>query len=180
MKRLSIISLLFTILFISFIFWNRLVRVRTPKDFKVPDFHLYYDFFDKTIILYVSIFFFIMFVYYAINLLKQLNILPLKENSKYSIYKAKILEYLESKSWIISLTEFIRNHIVNGPSTVYEYVYRKIIYVGPPIEYMGTLLYKYFFNKALIFYILGFVIPLIIPSTIFIIEIIIYQQIKYF
>lgn len=164
-------SFLFTLFFISFIFWNRLIRVRSPKDLT----H-YLELNISSIVIFMLILWFLLLTYYY--LLKYLKIIP-RDNSRFNKYIIKISEKLVQYSFYNSFILFVNTHIINGPKTTYDYLYEKI-YIRPLVSKLQTFaVYKLDSNKELIYLVVFVIIKLIIPIT-FVMEIIFYKQISIF
>lgn len=167
----NIPSFLFTFIFISFIFWNRLLRVRTPKDLT--------HFLDLNL---SSTFIFILFLLFACitsyYYLRYLKIIP-KENSKLGKIVEKVSVKLQKYSWYNALSLFFDTHIINGPKNTYEYLYERI-YIRPLLNKLQTFtVYILDSHKEFIYLFIFVILRLIIPIT-FISEIIFYKQIKHF
>lgn len=164
-------SFIFTFSLIAFIFWNRLIRVRLPKDLTI----LPVNYYTSIIITMLALFFFSLTIYYF---LKYFKIIP-RENSKFITILNKINENLQQYSWFNSFTEFCYNHIYNGPINVYEYFYARIDIRRIVSRMQEFALYRLNNNKELI-YLFIFVIIRISIAFVFIFEVIIFKYIIHF
>lgn len=170
-KNNLIYSFIFTILLTVFIIWNRLFRKRLPRDINYHEIWTSYD----SIITVIFFLYFSAFCYYF---LKYFKIIP-RPNSKFKIIRDKFLHYLESKTIVIRFMSFYEEHVTNGPSKVYDYFY-VFVYVKPFIWYCGQLLDKFFHDKPVIPYIIGFIIPKSIIVIVLLIEIYFFNCLHYF
>lgn len=170
-KNNFIFSIIFTLLFAIFIFWNRFFRLRLPRSIEMQPYFNLHCFF----ILVFFIGSFSLFLYY---LLKFLKLIP-RPRSRLSSVKNRILLYISNKPQIMVAGQFIYKTVINGPTTVYDYLYQ-YIYMRPFIQRTGSFLVKYFTEKPIIPYILFLVLPKLIPWFILLFEIIYYQHITYF
>lgn len=164
-------SFLFSILIISFILWNRLLRERLPRDL-IP-ITVITRYFIITCIL-ASIFLLITCYY----ILKTAKIIP-RPNSVITVIMNNKYQTLLEKIWFKHLVNFIENHLINGIPQTYDFLYQ-YIYIKPFIQGIARLLSDYFFKHVLYLYIIFYVIPKIIPLCILLIEIILYHHINFF
>ncbi len=168
------ISFIFGILIILFILWNRLIRVRLPKEIiAVSKINLIHY-----IIGGLTILFLILVIY---NILLYFKYLP-RESSKINKLINYILEYLSKYSWFNHLYKIITVDIPNGPLSVYELFY-KYTYVKPYIEKIGIFLHDQLFNNTFRInacYIIFFILPRFLVSTMFLIDICYFKQLNYF
>lgn len=162
------ISLLFLIIFITYLIYYRLIFIRYPKD--LLEYKLSATHYDKIFILFFTLFFLILFLYF---LYKTLNTNLLKTSNVNFFKKISNIYYIKL------LVTFLVENILQGPSKVYYYVYEKF-YLKTYIEYIGRHLHLWFFEKPEHFYLLFLALPLIICSSVFAFEIIVFFRIKYF
>lgn len=170
-KNNLIYSFIFTLILVTFIIWNRLIRERLPR--KV-DYHETYNCYDKIIIiifcLYLS-----LFVYYLLTCLK---VLP-RPQSKIKAFLIQNFIILEKKVFIQKILEFNKNIIIDGPANVYDFFYQ-FIYVKPFIWFCGKKLSYYFQEKPFLPYFIGFLLPKLIIVLVLFIEIMFFNEINYF
>jgi hypothetical protein len=172
----TFISILFGISYISFIIWNRLIRVRLPKEL------LFTNEYDLTffIIFSLTIIFGILFIYYLLNLIKYL---PREPGS--IIKKLIIMEERANKYQIYKYVQQIKKAFIDGPLEVYVMIYnqtRKIHYAIEKIAFYLLLLSRFNHSKLLPYlaYIFLIVFPRLIVSMVLVIEVIYFKQLNLF
>ena len=174
MKNIINISFISGILIILFIIWNRLLRVRLPKELiPVEDIN-----FQLCIVLSLTIVFLTLFIYYLLLLLQYLP----RQHSRILTMMNNILENLFQYGWFKRIYKILTEDIPNGPVAVYNVIYQ-YIYIKPYVEYLGSKLHNYFFEKEQrmnILYIVLFVLPRILVVFSFIIDIIVFRKLMYF
>lgn len=165
------LSAFFSIIFISFIIWNRFIRERLTRNLipitEITDFFL--------ITLSLTIIFTTLAIYYF---LLMINYFP-KKKSNISFLINYYYDKLLQKKWFNNVVFFVQSYILNSFANSYAYIYR-YIYVKPIIEFIGRILSDYFFNSVFLVYFVMFVLPKIIPIFILLIEIILTHRIYYF
>lgn len=180
-----LLSTLFGGSLIGLIIWNRLLRIRLPRDLVPVDLNYLTVLIGSLMFLYIS-----LFLYY---LLKWYQIIP-REKSRIGVYLNTLDNYIRN---IPVLNEIIRiihvimqQHVILGPHRIYDKIFTKNVtiafYTHKFNDLVGFLLNKYLWvlpktSWALIlFYIILFVIPRLIPAIIFCMEIIYCQHLHYF
>ena len=171
LKNNIIFSLFFSFLFFGFIIWNRLIRVRLPKDLRpVPEING-----QSILVFFLFIFFLSLTIYYVLKLLK---IIP-RKNSKFSKVLSKLSEYINSKPFFIKCVEFFKLHVLEGPFRTYEFLYT-YIYIRPFLNYIHIKLAYFFIDYTKEIYIIAFVFSRLITSIVFFIEIIFFKKLMLF
>jgi hypothetical protein len=170
----TFISLLFGILYISFIIWNRLIRVRLPKEL------IFINEYDLTffIILFLTILFGILFIYYILNLIKYLPKEP-------GIIIRKIMKIEEKlkKYKIYVIMEQIIKAFIEGPLYLYLLIYNQTRKIHNATEIIGRYLFFLFYQRKVLtylFYIGLIVLPQLVVSFIFFIEVVYFKQLNIF
>jgi hypothetical protein len=165
-KTIEIFTFLIGIFIIGFIVWNRFIRVRLPKEILADG--------SLAEILGVTCLFllFLILFLYSFN-----KILPRKKNKE--SWVNKIILYISNNYYLNRILSFIINRVIEAPIFVYNEVYKRV-YMRPVIEYIGSHLSAKLTNYKEIFYFILFVIPKIIPSICFFIDIVVYKEFFYF
>jgi len=168
-------SFLFGFSYISFVIWNRLIRVRLPKElFMTNEYDL--TFF---IILILTILFGILFIY---NFLKLIQYIP-REPGRV----IKKLNNLTQKLEPLTIYQFIRNlyfSFIEGPSNLYNLIYNSQYQkIDKALEITGDMLVDLFFKNPLkltFLYLTLFVFPRILICVCFFLEVFFFQQLNLF
>lgn len=179
------LSIIFGNFLICLIIWNRFIRIRLPRDLVSMEWGSFIIIIGLLFLLNIG-----MFIYYILKLYK---IIP-KENSKITylitnidtnIRRFNILDRLLNDIKLI-----IEQHVIYGPHRMYDKIYQRNTKIASClnkiIDLMGAKLNRYLWvlpksNWALIvFYLISFTIPQIIPPIIFMIEVVIYHHLDYF
>lgn len=174
---------------IFFIIWNRFIRIRLPREISPTLFFSFLNF----IILFLFFFYFFFFIYYSFKFLK-------KKDNEHSFIKNLILkidnfikenQYLNSINYNINY--IINEYIFRGPHRIYNHIYKfsqlfsKII--NKSVDFLANILnqilwtsfggiHNYLFVK--LFCIVFIILPQIFPSIIFLVEILVYQNLEIF
>jgi len=168
------ISIFFGFSYISFILWNRLIRVRLPKElFMTNEYDL--TFF---IILILTILFGILFIY---NFLKLIQYIP-REPGRV-IKKLIILEERVNKYQLYKFIQQVIKAFMEGPLEVYVMIYNRTRFVHNSIEKIGLYLYDIFTDyKKLPYlaYIIMIVFTRLIVSMVLVIEVIYLRELNNF
>jgi hypothetical protein len=168
-------SFFFGLLTISFIIWNRLIRVRLPRELFIAN---EYDF-TFFIVFSLTIIFGIIFLYYFLNLIKYLPRNP-GRIIKFLNSMVQKLEHFMIYQFLIKLYF----SFIEGPQNFYNLIYNSQYQkIDKILEFTGNLLVDFFFNKSLrlkILYLIIFVFPRILICVCFFIEVFIFQQLNYF
>jgi hypothetical protein len=165
-KLSEILTFFIGFLIIGFIFWNRFLRVRLPKEILATDFII-----QRLVIICLFIFFFILFIY---NLYKIIA----KKNSNKS-FITKVNFYLSNSIYFNKILSFIINRIIRAPIFVYDEIYKRV-YMRPLLEYIGINLSLKLDDYKKLFYFMTFVVPKMIVSICFFIDVILYKEFLYF
>lgn len=180
-KSNKIYSFIFGSIIISIVFWNRFIRIRLPRELLPVE---YLD--TRTlIVISLTIMFFSLTLYYILRLLK---IIP-KEDS----FTSRIIDKLFTYSWISNTYSFIEEHILNGPANLFEVTYNKLheykwfMPISDLINYsLKTFVFNWY-NPYIILqeidfivYFITMVLSKMIPLSIFLVEVIIYNELNYF
>jgi hypothetical protein len=172
------VSIFFGIFYISFILWNRLIRVRLPRELLITN---HYDL-TFLIILILTVLFGLLFIYYFLNLIKYLPREPGKIIKRVLMIEEKIKDY--------NFYKFIQQIIkafMDGPLEFYVMVYNKfynktrIIHDGT--EKIGLYLFDIFTDyKKLpyLVYLFLIVFPRLIVSMVLVIEVIYLRELNNF
>jgi hypothetical protein len=165
-KTGEIFTFLTGIFIISFIIWNRFIRVRLPKEILADG--------SLAEILGVTCLFllFLILFLYSFN-----KILPRKKNKE--SWVNKIILYISNNYYLNRILSFIINRVIQAPIFVYNEVYKRV-YMRPVIEYIGPRISAKLNNYTKVFYFILFVIPKMIVSICFFIDVIIHKEILYF
>jgi hypothetical protein len=180
-----ILTTLFGGSLIGLIIWNRLLRIRLPRDLAPIELGIITLIISSLFILYISLFF-----YY---LLKWYQIIPRKE-SRFLLFLDYLNEYIKRKPLLDKSTKaislIVQQHFIYGPHRIYDKLYTKnatiAFYMNMFINFLGLKLNKYLWvlpknQWALVaFYGVIFFIPRIIPAIFFFIEVIWYQHLHCF
>jgi hypothetical protein len=155
----KLLTILCALSVIFLLLWNRL-RTRLPRDFMdiVP---------NQKLILITSVFI-ISFIVIIIITLRNLLIIS-KRNSLFS----KLL----TNSYVLSCLH-IKDFIINAPYRLYEIIFNTINLRYFVVETATPL--KVYYNYPKITYIIFFILPRVIVSTIFIIDLCYNHQFTYF
>jgi len=169
------VSFFFGIFFISFILWNRLIRVRLPRELFITN---EYDLIFFIVLLFATLFG-LLFLYYFLNLIKYLPKEPGKIIKRVLIVEEKIKNYNFYKFIITFSLSFI-----NGPLNLYNLIYN-LYYkkIDKILEFTGDSLVNFFLKKSLrltVLYITIFVFPRILICVLFFIEVIFYKKLDFF
>lgn len=116
---------------------------------------------------------FSLFIYYFLSLLKPLS----STQSKIILY---IKNKFEKQQWFLNSKIFLKTYIIEGPSLVYEDFCYRFIYLKPFLDKIGILLSYNFTDRPQIPYLLGIVIPRIIPCIILCYETLYLRHLNYF
>lgn len=160
-------SVIFTLVYFSYIFWVRLILVRLPQDLNHVEFNLIQ-------ILFISILcviFFIMTVFWLFKFLQNLN------NQKTVSKQLKIVIYLKKNQHILENNKIYQNilkHILNGPKNTFDLFYYNCQY-GEKIEQVQKICIKILFIKKIYFF-YKLLVLLLIPLIIEILNYIIYEH----
>jgi hypothetical protein len=171
-------DLLLTFLFggslILFIIWNRLIRVRLPKDIQNIGFT------SETYIVFVlGLFFILLTLFYFIKIMKSASG---KNPLLYNRYFVKFFNYLNTKYLFRQLCISFTKHILEGPQNIYEFCYQRV-YLKPFIEYIGGKFHDSLFNnnfRLTLVNICMFILPKMLVVLAFSIEVIFYNKLNYF
>lgn len=171
-KNNIIFSVIFTSIWVLWIFYNRFLRERLPKNiisqntFNIHMLLVFAAFFGS---LCLTIYFLLMY----------LKIIP-RPKSKIKALLDNINNYLETKPFYNSSLKFFKEYIIKGPEKVYENVIYPNIYLRPLIRHTGAKLSYYFQEKPYLLYVIGFALPKIIPWIIFSTELFFFHSIFFF
>jgi hypothetical protein len=163
-KKLSVywISVLWVIVgifIISFLFWNRFLRVRLPREIHEQPFG-----YSTLLVLFLAI----LFVYQAVTTLRK--VLQIESVTfSYGLLNFRIL---------YKLTEVISS-ISNSPTKVFELIYT-YVYIRPLLDIMCNF-GVYLHRKYLVLWYIGvFIIPQAIVTIIFFYEVTVYHHLVLF
>lgn len=177
-----IFGLLMGIIIISFTVWNRLIRERLPREIIGEPFTLKFWF-----ILFMFMYFFLFMLLYLNILQKQLR--GVKYKNKYVL---KFSKYLEKKTNILNLIEFMINYIFNSPLYLWRFLYFNLPekYTHPIVHYLykfGIYINENFFpgklegfKREIIATTICSYIPKLWVFGIFVYEIGINKELRYF
>lgn len=162
----TLIRVIITLLIIIFIFWNRLIRERVPKDLNVIISHS-----NNIFILIITI-------------LILINCLSLLLSFKHFIYKDKEATFIQKLFNITIIKKFknIINYIMNTPRELYEEISDRYNIFTKEIEMSASYLVAYYNStrNQYIFLIALIYLPRIIVVTTFIIDIFFFNKFHYF
>jgi hypothetical protein len=170
----TFISILFGISYISFIIWNRLIRVRLPKELFITNEY------DLTffIVFLLTVIFGILFIYYLLNLIKYLPREPGR-----IIKKLIIMEERVNKYQIYKFVQQVKKAFMEGPLYLYLFLYNQTRLVHVGTEKIGIHLFNIFTDyKKLpyLVYIIMIVFPRLIVSMVLVIEVIYLRELNLF
>jgi hypothetical protein len=170
----TFISILFGISYISFILWNRLIRVRLPKELFITNEY------DLTffIVFLLTVIFGILFIYYLLNLIKYLPREPGR-----IIKKLIIMEERVNKYQIYIFVQQVKKAFMEGPLYLYLFLYNQTRLVHVGTEKIGIHLFNIFTDyKKLpyLVYIIMIVFPRLIVSMVLVIEVIYLRELNLF
>jgi hypothetical protein len=169
------ISFFFGFIYIGFIIWNRLIRVRLPRELLITN-HYDLTFF---IVFSLTLLFGILLVYYFLHLIKYLPKEPGRIIRKLNSMAQKLEPF--------TIYQFIKNlylSFIDGPSNFYNLIYNSQYQkIDKAFEFTGNFLVDFFFKKSLritLLYIIIFVFPRILICVCFFLEIIFYKKLDFF
>jgi hypothetical protein len=162
----TFISILFGISYISFIIWNRLIRVRLPKELFITNEY------DLTffIVFLLTVIFGILFIYYLLKLIKYLPREPGRIIKKFIIMEERVNKYQ-----IYIIVQQVKKAFMEGPLYLYLFLYNQTRLVHVGTEKIGIHLFNIFTDyKKLpyLVYIIMIVFPRLIVSMVLVIEVI--------
>jgi hypothetical protein len=183
-----ILGLTMGVLTIVYTIWNRLIRVRLPREIEGELWTLQF-----WIILYLFIIFFIMFIYDCNTLQKKLRVNP---NSNGLILRLitrvnkQLSKYPKLLSFLEDILQIFKNYILGGPLFLWKYYYfhnrrNKLIFylydIGVRIWglYLHQRCKNFRLRVVLTTIILGY-LPRIIAVSMFLYEIVIEKKLEYF
>ena len=108
--------------------------------------------------------------------MKILKILPRTENKIMLFFTKR----LEKHKWSKNIIENLKTYILEGPSTVYNNIIYRYIYIKPILDNIGIRLSYKFTDILNIPYIVGIVLPRLIPCLILCYETLFLRHINYF
>lgn len=121
--------------FISFIVWNRLIRERLPRIIDGEPFSLQ---FWLILVIFIYFFFRVMFKIYSFYKMWK----KIKTQNK---YVSKFIHYIKNKTIIINILSFFINYVVYSPVYLWRFLYFNV-----PKKYKHSLLsYVYIFGMFL-------------------------------
>jgi len=165
-KTIEIFTFLMGLFIIGFIVWNRFIRVRLPKEILAT---------DSTLIILSVICLCLCFLFLFLS-----NILLTEyKNKNKESWINKIILLVNNKYYYNKFINFIINRVIQAPIFVYNEIYKRV-FMRPLIEYVGTHLSTKLSNYKKIFYFIVFVIPKMIVSVCFLIDVAIYKEFFYF
>lgn len=168
MRINNILIALSGISIICLIIWNRLIRVRVA--IMLEDINYTYIRFIITICIIIS---FLFLLIYTIR--KVFNIKP-----KHNSFVIRSLEYL-SNTLLISYITTIVKEIIDSPKYIYVLLRDSLsdtYFLTLSASYLGVWLYK--FKKLEMFSFSLYLLPKLIVSLVFLIDVIYYHQLNYF
>lgn len=160
---LKFISINIAVIYILFLFWNRVFRIRLPKnlDNNYSEIHVIIFTF-----LFLSCIFFLCF-----SIHKVISKMYLKKKGKLSYYLSYIME--------TKISKFLIEYLINAPKHLYELFYQYITF-RPLIEKFGIIVWNmdpYYYCKAILFIVYSL---RIFVCIIFIIDIMYFKSFNYF
>src|ERR1700761_3622175 len=171
-------SIIFGIIFVSFILWNRLLRIRLPRDLiplESPNLFSYF-------ILCLAITFSVCFLY---SFLYAFKILP-REKSWILDQAIRIEEKLSSILIIGKIKKFFVNllkAVEDGPTHFFVVLYNAFSFLDKVIKAIVLWLFSVLKDQKrnqLLFYTTLIVLPKVLVSSIFCIEVIYYRHLEIF
>lgn len=159
---------------ILFILWNRLIRVRLPKE--IQEVGLV---FESYVMFIICLFFGFVTLFYFYKII---NVNSISQNSFYNKYKVYISDYVNTKNLLRQICIFFKSYIIEGPKKVYEIFYEHF-YLKTLIEYIGGKSHDLFYNNKLRLHLINliiFILPKMILVVTFAVEVIIYKRLDYF
>ena len=168
------VSFFFGIFFISFILWNRLIRVRLPRELFITN---EYDLIFFIVLLFATLFG-LLFLYYFLNLIKYLPKEPGKIIKRVLIVEEKIKNYNFYK-----FIQQILEAFMDGPINVYIILSNQFAFVRRSLKKVSFHLFTIFTeHKKLpyLVYLFLIVFPRLIVSIVLIIEVIYLRELNNF
>jgi hypothetical protein len=185
LRIFSIIGVLTGMGSIGLIIWNRLIRVRLPREIEGELWSM-----EFWIILYLLILFFLMFIYACNKLQKKLRGIPEGDGVIVRFVKRLEEKYPRLISYFEKKLQFIRTYILGGPLFLWNSYYSRyrenVLIVN--LYHLGECIWELYFYEGCKNYrlrvvlttiILGY-LPKIMGVSIFLYEILIYKRIEYF
>jgi hypothetical protein len=170
-KYKLIFSFIFTFVLITFILWNCFIRIRLPKDLT----NIIASKSDIVLLVIIITVFTCLAIYFCLCWLK---IVP-NENSKFSKFINRINSFLCKYKWFNNFLDFFYTHVIKGPLNTFEYLY-KFVDIRPYISRIQEIMvYKLNYYRRILYVIIFIILRFVIAIT-FLVEIAIYEQIKYF
>lgn len=166
--KLNFLTLFFGITIISFIFWNRILRGRDILKLEPTA--------DMLKLIFIILYIFVLITLIIYNVIQLLEIkFKMNENSKFRI----LIEALISNSSIQTVIIFFKETIIDSPTYIYNLFYNRF-YIKDIVLHYGSYITLLLQKRMLLIYVLIFIMPRIIVSSCFLINIFVFNHFEFF